>query len=411
MADEHKTKAQLIDELNDLRRQVIDGSNRDMTDHKRMEEELIRTHRLQVAGELSAGVSHNLNNILNSILLPAEFLLMTSSDSLVLKQAQIIYDAGIRAQNLAHSLHLSIRGLAADELQPVSLSEMVTQAIEMTRPRWRDELEARGFALEIRTELEDAPGICGTPSRLHDLFVNLLFNALDAMPKGGTVTIASERAGRYVRLIFGDTGTGMDETTQKHLFEPFFTTKSEGTGLGLHAVHNTVTQWGGKIDVASTPGQGTTFTILLPIWQGTSEDESVGEVRHTTRPARLFIVEGDDGTRKLLERLLAQQHQVRAFCGGQEAIEAFSPGAFDVALIDLGMPNMPGDKVAHEILQQDSGIVTILITGWELQANDSRLRQFDFIIQKPFSDLDKIERVVAQATELHDQRMKGAPRC
>lgn len=260
------------------------GITRDLTERKRLEQELIRTERLWAAGELSAGICHNLNNLLTGVLGPADMLQVASNDPRVNHLAGIIIEAGTRAAELVHRLHLSVRGARIETLAPTALNQTINGVVQLTRPRWKDEPEAKGLAIEMRTALAEVPPIKGTPSELHDLLINLLFNAVEAMPQGGTITIKTAREGEFVRLDLSDTGIGMDEGTCLRVFEPFFTTKmSIGTGLGLSTLYNSVTQWGGTVAVESAPGKGTTFTLRFPVWEaavGATPDLSQREGSH-----------------------------------------------------------------------------------------------------------------------------------
>ena len=178
-----------------------------------------------------------------------------------------------------------------------------------------------------------------------------------------------------------------------------------GSGLGLSTVHGIVERWGGTIDVDSTPGEGTTFTLCFPAWtESATPVETPAAAAASVRPGRLLIVEDDEDVSTLLDRLLSATHTVAVVRGGREALEQFVPGQYDVALIDLGMPGMAGDRVAEEMKAADPNLAAILITGWPLVDTDPRRSDFDFQLDKPFDDLDEVESVVAQAIELHDLR-------
>ena len=141
------------------------------------------------------------------------------------------------------------------------------EAIQETRPRWKDESELKGIVVEMVTCLEDVPLINGNESELDEALINLVFNAVDAMPEGGTISIRTEVVEGNVVLTFSDTGKGMDAEIKERIFEPFFTTKADvGTGLGLSTVYNAVTRWGGSLEVESEPGVGTTFMLRFITW-------------------------------------------------------------------------------------------------------------------------------------------------
>ena len=228
------------------------------------------------------------------------------------------------------------------------------------------------------------------------------------MPGGGTITIDTRIAGDSVTLAVRDTGVGMAPEVRRRVFEPFFTTKAEvGTGLGLSTAYNTVSRWGGTLDVESTPGKGTVFTIQLPAWKERPQrQESKTEGGATVR-GRIVIVEDQEVVCELLSSFLSHDHTVDTFMDGPSALERFEPGMFDVALIDLGMPGMAGDQVAREMKEADPALVAVLVTGWEIEESDPRSSPFDLRLQKPFTRLADLEAVVAQALEIRAERTKG----
>lgn len=381
------------------------GVNQDITDRKRMEQELIRLERLRAVGELSAGVSHNLNNILTTILGPAQILKRKTDDSELLREVDDIITSARRARDLVHELHLSVRTQEEESLYPVSVDQIVQQAVQTSRPRWKDEPEAQGLSIEMVTRWGGVPSIQGTEAGLHDILTNFIFNAVDAMPEGGMITIETQAVGNLVQITFSDTGTGMDEETKRRIFEPFFTTKMDiGTGLGLSTVYNTVTRWGGTIEVDSTPGEGTTFTLCFPVWTEEVVEEEGETAVQSTRSGKILVVDDDEAIGSLLSRLLGEQHEVETVTDGRKALERFAPGKYDVVMIDLGMSGMSGDQLLKQVKAIDPVISTVLITGWVLPDMDLRVSSFDFQVQKPFTDLDEIEDIVARAIQLHDQR-------
>ncbi|MCC7263990.1 MAG: response regulator [Candidatus Latescibacteria bacterium] len=396
--------------MRDARGQVIGlfGISRDITENRRLEQELIRIQRLRAAGELSAGVCHNLNNLLTGVLGPADLLQMTSTDPKIQLLSGMIVEAGTRAADLVHRLHLSVRGAATQATMPVALNEVIDGVVQMTRPRWKDEPEARGLAITLDTALSPVPPVRGTLSEVHDLLTNLLLNAVDALPEGGTITIRTASEGAFVRLDFADNGVGMDEQTRLRVFEPFFTTKQNvGSGLGLSTLYNSISHWGGRVAVESAPGQGTTFTLQLPVWQEEAREAPPPVRPGDSRPGRVLVVEDQPGVSGVLAEALSAKHQVQVFADGRQVLEQFRAGSYEVAIIDLGLPGLSGDQVARRIREQDPAIGMVLFTGWELEANDPRLAWFDLVLQKPLRSLAALAAVVAQAMELCDLRKPG----
>lgn len=241
------------------------GAHLDITQRKQNEGEQLHLGRLRTASALSAGVSHNLNNILTGVLGPAQLLLMKSQDPEIREEAEEIFNAAKRARDLVHRLHLSTQNVEDDVRQEVDVHEVIRDAVRVARPRWKDEPEARGIQILVETQLQDRPFVMGSPSRLHDIFINLIFNAVDAMPQGGTIHIQTQMVPEGVEVVVRDTGVGIDPAIRDRIFEPFFTTKMDvGSGLGLSTVYATVTKWQGSIRVDSTLGEGTTFTLFFP---------------------------------------------------------------------------------------------------------------------------------------------------
>jgi PAS domain S-box-containing protein len=384
----------------------ITGVNMDITERKQLEQDVIHLERMRVSGELAAGVSHNLNNMLTAVLGPAQILLRKSDDPQIRRESEAILTAGSRAADLVSRLNQAVRSHQEVSLGPVSLGEQIQEAIQMARPRWKDEPESRGVAVEVLTELAETPDVQGDPAELDDVILNLLLNAVQAMPDGGAITIATQAVDAGILLTVSDTGTGMDEETRRRIFEPFFTTKADiGSGLGLSTVHGTMSRWGGTIEVDSTVGEGTTFTLFFPAFtEPATPVETTETAAASGRSGRLMIVEDDEGICGLLDRLLSETHTIAVVRDGKEALDQFVSGRYDVALIDLGMPGLAGDQVAAQMRRLDPSLATVLITGWGLAQEDVRLRWFDLRIPKPFDDLDEVVSVVAQAVELHDSR-------
>ncbi len=380
----------------------------DISERKRAEEKLVRAQRLRAAGELSLGVSHNLNNILTAILVPAQQLQdELSSETPHSAQVQIILHAAQRARDLVQRLSRSVEEVE-DPLHAVALNAIVEEAVRDARPRWKDEAEASGCPIAIETTLADVAPIAGNSSELYDVLINLIFNAVDAMPSGGLIHIETRRDGERVLLKITDTGTGMDLPTQRRIFEPFFTTKADvGTGLGLATVYASIKNWGGDIAVESAPGRGTTFLLSLPSWSGpVPEKEGLDPViaPMAEGPARVLVAEDEAIIAMMLANVLeGAGHQVERAEDGQRALDLFAPDRYDIALLDLGMPQLPGDELAREFKKRDPHLATVLLTGWRLGEGDPRRQAADFYLQKPIV-ASQVRKVVAQALALHHAR-------
>ena len=383
---------------------------REIAERKQVEEEMIRLERLRALGEMSAGISHNLNNMLTAILGPAQLLELTQDDPQVLPHVETIIASAQKAADLVKQLHLSTQKPDREALQPVQVNQIVKEAVQATRPKWKDESESRGILLQVITQLEDVSPICSIPSKLHDVLVNLLLNAVDATSDGGTITVSTRPVNQHVQIQVSDTGIGMNNETRLRVFEPFFTTKKDvGSGLGLSTVYSLITGWDGQIEVESSPGEGTIFTIQIPIWKESDPRKEPTQDIRSTRRGKLLIVEDDDDVSAFLARFLRQNHDVDLIENGRTAVEKFVAHIYDAILIDLGLPGLSGDQVLQAFRETDPSFAAILVTGWQLEDTDPRVIPFDFCLPKPLVNLKEVERVVTQAIILHDERTQSKP--
>ena len=296
--------------------------------------------RLSAAWELSAGISHNLNNILTGVLGPAQILMKSAKDTDTAERAYEILDAGTRARDLIRQLYTST---TQSEFEPeaVDIQQAVQDAVRNARPRWRDQTEAAGIQVRVTMGVPDMPRARATQQGLHDILINLIFNAVDAMPNGGEIRFSAKAFCHKVQLEVLDTGTGMAEEVRGRLFEPFFTTKAEiGTGLGLYTVYHTIRTFGGDIEVESEPGKGSTFWITLAEMNVDSElqQKSTDTVGPETDRCRILIVEDEAFVGNFLETALSDQHDLFIYENPAQALDSIAKKSYDLVVADLGLP-------------------------------------------------------------------------
>jgi signal transduction histidine kinase len=386
---------------------------RNVTSRRRADAEVVRAQRLRAVGELSLGVSHNLNNILMGVLGPAGLIQHMTDDRRILHEVDVIMRSANMASDLVKRLGRSVHAVEDDTLQAVSVTEAVGGAITAARPKWKDEAEARNAEIEVIADVDSAPQVVATRAGLHDVLLNLLFNAIDALPDGGRIRVEADKVVDEVVLTVSDNGIGMDPDVAARVFEPFFTTKMDiGSGLGLSTAYAQVQQWGGGMNVTSAPDAGTTFELRMPIWRGkakTADDERGRQVSlrgnsGQSDRANILIVEDDEAVRSFMARVLSEKgYDYRLAGSGLDALDQFSCGSFQAAIIDLGMPGMSGDALSKELRRLDPSLVTILSTGWMLHESDARLDSFDLHIHKPFH-VAEIAELLDQANGLYKSR-------
>jgi signal transduction histidine kinase len=233
---------------------------------------LVQSQRLSAIGTIASGVAHDFKNALMLIMGSGEILLhdaelqrLTNENAIPLLQ-EILAAARDASTLVGHLRGFSRSGDTGEEHQSVNLNSVIEQAVSFTKPKWDTQAFAAGSQIRVKVDFQDIPAIPGNAARLRDAIINLIFNAVDAMPQGGTLTLRTRAEGEAVLLEVSDTGIGMTEEVRRSCFEPFFTTKGEqGTGLGLAMVFSIAQHHSGTIDIASEPGKGTTFTLRLPV--------------------------------------------------------------------------------------------------------------------------------------------------
>jgi PAS domain S-box-containing protein len=373
-------------------------TSRDVTDRKNLEEQLRQAHRMEAIGRLAGGVAHDFNNLLTVILGYASHLEHElSPEDPVAIQATEIRGAAERAARLTQQLLAFSR---QQVLQPrvVDLNETVTNLTSMLQ---------RLIGSHVRLDVHITEGIWTVlvdPGQIEQVLMNLVVNARDAMPRGGTITIrtSTERlaahrsqqgvpipAGDWVVFEVADTGEGMPAAIVSRIFEPFFTTKAlgQGTGLGLSMVYGIVKQSGGFIFCDSTPGKGTTMRVYLPRAQAAVEQAVPGVTVGTARGGTILVVEDEPAVRGLLSAVLQKAgYKLHEASSGAEALaELERIPHLDVLITDVIMPEMTGVEVARRVVQQRPGTAVLYMSGYA----DEVLQHEDVVpgscfIQKPF---------------------------
>lgn len=361
--------------------------------------------KVRVVGQLASGVAHDFNNLLAGILGNAQLLLYEIQDAEQRDMLRVIERAAKDGSETVRRLQGFARMEHDSPMTEVRLDMLARDAIDITRPRWRDVAQSRGVTIEIVRDLRPVTPIAGRPAELREVLTNLVINAVDAMPKGGSITLKSYDDLENIQhpgvvLEVADQGIGMSPELQARIFDPFFTTKGEhGTGLGLAVSLGIVEGHGGQIEVDSRVGEGTRFIIRLPVRAPESVEQAVEAAGTEIVPGHLLLVEGEPMIRDSIVRLLERWgHRVSQARGGVEALQTFSPERFDSVLCDQGMPDMSGWDVLAQIKQREPSIPTILMTGWGRQQTDEEARErgVDFIIEKPFDQIE-LRRILAKA--------------
>jgi signal transduction histidine kinase len=371
-------------------------------DLRQSQHTVMQQERLRALGQMASGIAHDINNAISPVSLYTESLLerepnLSARARGYLETIQRAIDDV--ARTVARMREFYREREAQLTLERVTLNSAIRQVIELTRPRWSDLPQQRGVMVDLQVDLtESLPDIMGAEHEIRDALTNLIFNAVDAMPGGGTLTvrtrtIADSDAMNSSIIEVSDTGIGMDEDTRRRCLEPFYTTKGErGTGLGLAMVYGMVQRHSAEIEIASEVGRGT--TVRLKFQAHTSSVVASSRLAAPAGPGRrlrILLVDDDPVLIKSLQDTLQEDgHVVSATHGGQAGIDAFAAAhggqeRFDVVVTDLGMPHVDGRKVASAIKSISSTTPVILLTGWgqRLIASNDTPAHVDKVLSKP----------------------------
>jgi CheY-like chemotaxis protein len=269
----------------------------------------------------------------------------------------------------------------------LDLKEVIESALQMVESRRSKSKEREGVNIEIEAKLSDVPPIEGDAAELREGLLNIIFNAMDAMPAGGKITIETKHDKKWVTLSISDTGAGMTEEVKSKLFEPFFTTKKhKGTGLGLSVTYGIIKRHRGEISFKSKVGAGTTFYIKLPAGSGEVKKSAGEGTGGEITSASILIVDDNPEVVGVLGLTLRHMgHKVVEANSGEAAINTFELGKFDMVITDLGMPDMSGHEVAKIVKEIKPGTPVLVISGWGGQLNLADMPEVDGVIAKPFS--------------------------
>jgi GAF domain-containing protein/ActR/RegA family two-component response regulator len=367
------------------------------------QDQLVRTEKLRALGEMASGVAHDFNNLLAAILGRAQLLLRRVKEPQPRQWLQVIERSALDGAQTVKRLQDFTRIRRDEPMVALALSDIVRDALEMTQSRWQEEPLSRGVTIEVRTTLPAVPPILGDGAELREVFTNLILNAVDAMPEGGTLSLATAVVDNQVVASVGDTGVGIPEAVRDNIFDPFFTTKGpRGTGLGLSVSYGIVSRHGGMISVDSVEGVGTTFRLTFPMAPGLD----LAAVRTAVAAAgprptlRCLVVDDEPTVRTVVADILtAAGHQVVEAADGAEAIERLHAASFDLVLTDLAMPRVSGWQVARAAKQASPGAPVFLVTGFgvELSADERRANGVDAVLVKPLQIQDILDAVAEVA--------------
>ncbi|NND72883.1 MAG: response regulator [Rhodothermales bacterium] len=356
-------------------------------------------HRMETLGRMTMGIAHDFNNLLSGILGHTELLKRSGLKSVGpggVEHLDTIEQAALDGASLVRKIQQYIRHERQTAFEPVNIGKIVQDSITLTKPYWYNEPRRQGISIDTSVDLREVPLINGSSSDLKDIFVNLILNAVQAMPHGGTISFRAEYTeNQGVAVAVSDTGTGMTDRVRARIFEPLFTTKGKrGTGMGLAVCYGTVQEHDGEIDVETRLGFGTTFILRFPHLETTPVIETDSSEPDEGKSSRILIVDDEPMVRSVLTKLLSLKgHTVTEAASGAEALAICHNESFDLVFTDQGMPEMNGRILARKLRKMSPDLPIVLLTGdTEAGSPDSDV---NLVLSKPFK-LESLEMAIAE---------------
>ncbi len=395
-----EAEAALEDRVEARTRDLVDALERlqqEVAERERAEEALRQSQKMEAVGQLTGGIAHDFNNLLTPIIGGLEMIVRSVEEPRLKRLAQAALDSGRRGAKLATQL-LAFSRLQRLAMKPVGVNKLIGDLRSILH-------HTIGSNISVETALGDDAGhaLCDS-NQLENAVLNLAINARDAMPDGGTVTIATAThreagggdlaAGDYVCIAVSDTGHGMPPHVLARATEPFFSTKpvGKGTGLGLSQVYGVAQQAGGTVRIESEEGRGTTVRILLPHVAEERERRSLGDsaidpAASSARACRILVVDDDPDVRTFLaDALDALGHEVETTASADEALRQLDNGAPDLMLVDFAMPGCNGAELARQVRARRPDQRIVFVTGYaESEQIDAALGAAAPLLRKPFS--------------------------
>ncbi|MCA1557903.1 MAG: response regulator, partial [Acidobacteria bacterium] len=384
----------------------VEELSRYIAEQERIQEQFSQLEKLSALGELASGVAHDFNNTLAGILGRAQLLQRTEDLDAIKSGLKIITKTAEDGAKTIKRIQDFARQRRDHDFAPVAVDQLLFDVSEITRPRWKDRAQASNVQISLDLQIRSNALVMGDASEMREVLVNMVFNAVDAMPEGGRLTLSAEEVDGQVEISVSDTGVGMTSEVRSRIFDPFFTTKGKaGMGLGLAVGYGIVRRHEGIILVQSEVGLGTTFRIRMPVARGVVKALPTGELSLPVRPARsssqtrILVIDDEDYVRELLRDILETEgFEVVTATNGRDALSLYDSEKFDAVFTDVGLPGMSGWELARAIREKSKRIPIAVITGWgeAVGSTEQKEAQVDWVVAKPFT----VDRILEIAHEV-----------
>ena len=361
-----------------------------------MQNKLIQNEKLRAMGEMAAGITHDVNNILTPILGSVLLLKDTIKEKENLKLLSIIEICAYDGMSITNKVKRLSKKYNSDDFEIFSIDSVISDAIDLTRNKWLTESIFKGIKINIVKSLESNEAVQGNITEIREVFINIITNAIDAMPKGGKIEVITKNRDDKIIIEIRDDGMGMEKEVKKKILEPFFTTKGDnGSGLGLSISYNIVLSHKGSMKVESEKGTGTSFIVKLPICKsiGKSIDQTSCCVTGST--GNVLVIDDQEQVRNIVSSMVTSitECKVKA-CGCDNLDSELKRRKYDIVVCDFTMPIINGLQVAKIVKDINEETYFCLMTGWVGSFEDEDMKNIDFILSKPINKESLIKMII-----------------
>ncbi|MGH4138664.1 ATP-binding protein [Clostridium sp.] len=352
-----------------------------------MQNRLIQNEKLRAMGEMAAGITHDINNILTPILGSVQLLKDTIQEKEILKTLSVIEICAYDGMNITKRVKRLTKRYNNDDFETFNIDSAITDAIDLTKSKWLTESVFKGIKINIIKSLKSNQWVQGNVTEIREVFINIIANAVDAMPSGGKIQVITKNKASKVIIEIRDNGTGMNQKIQKKIFEPFFTTKgNNGSGLGLSISYNIIISHKGSIKIESEENIGTSFIVKLPI----CENKIMSEVKVSNNTidfqGNVLVIDDQEQIRTVVANMIKSISKCKVKTCGCEVIDSeLLRRKYDIIVCDFTMPSINGLQVAQKVKEINKGSYFCLMTGWVGSFEGQKMNNVDFILNKPIN--------------------------
>ena len=354
-----------------------------------MRNRLIQNEKLRAMGEMAAGITHDINNILTPIVGSVQLLKDTTKEKENLKLLSIIeicaYD-GMNITNKVKRLTKKYNDNDSD-FEIFSVDNVISDAIDLTKSKWLTGSIFKGIKINIIKSLKSNESVQGNITEIREVFINIITNAIDAMPKGGKIEVITKNKANRAIIEIRDNGMGMKKETQKRIFEPFFTTKgNNGSGLGLSISYNIILSHKGSMEIESEENVGTSFIIKLPICEKITKSNDIGLINEIDFEGNILVIDDQEQIRNIVSSMIKSMVKCRIkACGCENLDSELKRRKYDIIVCDFTMPSINGFQVAEKVKEINKNTYFCLMTGWVGSFEGQEMNNVDFILNKPIN--------------------------